>query len=132
MYWNLIFKFKVRDRKSKIFISEKNVSLKTFNTSLSFFVFDLKYQMKVLLVELHQSYFWSQERRSMEYSLENQIENWLIAMGEEKNSSFIKILSWTQNFVAVQLFNFKGGKKHFWWILANAMECEAWHLLCDK
>ena len=54
------------------------------------------------------SYSWSQDRRSMEYSVENQIANRLIAMGEEKNSSFTKILSWTQTFVAFHSFNFEG------------------------
>ena len=64
--------------------------------------------MKVLPVELTHSYSWSQDRRSMEYSVENQIANKRIAMGEEQNSAFIKILSWTQNFVTVHSFNFKG------------------------
>ena len=78
IYRNLIFLLKVKDKK-KYFISEKTVSLKTLITSLSFFVSDLKYQMKVLSVELHQSYSWSQDRRSLEYWVENQKANWLIA-----------------------------------------------------
>ena len=59
-------KIKVRDRKANNFIS-----FKIFVTSLFLFVSDIKYQMKVLPVELHQSYSWSQDRRCMEYSLEN-------------------------------------------------------------
>ena len=62
-----------RQKSKDLHLWKKTVSLKTLITSLSFFVSDLKYQMKVLLVELHQSYSWSQDRRSMEYSLENQI-----------------------------------------------------------
>ena len=111
VYWNLILKLKVKDRKARNFISshliKRNVSLKTHTNILSFFVSDLKYQMKVLQVELHQSYSWSQDRRSMDYSEENHIANWLIATGEEKNSSLIKISSWTQNLVIVSSFNFK-------------------------
>ena len=79
IYWNLILKIKVKDRKAKNFISEKTVSLRTLITSFPFFVSDLKYQMKVLSVEWHQSYSWSQDRMSLEYWVENQIANWLIA-----------------------------------------------------
>ena len=67
---------------------KKTVSLKTRITSLSFIVSD---QIKFLLVKLYQSYSRSQDRRSMEYSVENQIANRLIAMGEKKKSSFIQI-----------------------------------------
>ena len=52
---------------------KKTVSLKTLINSLSFFVSDIKYLMKVLPVELNQSYYRSQDRRSMEYLVENQI-----------------------------------------------------------
>ena len=58
-------KLKVRGRKAKNFIS-----LKSLVTSLSFFVSDIKYQKKVLPVELHLSYTLSQDRRSMEYLVE--------------------------------------------------------------
>ena len=57
IYWILISKLKVNGRKANNFISEKTVSLKTLITSLALFVSDLKYQMKVLQVELHQSYY---------------------------------------------------------------------------
>ena len=71
-------KLKFKDSKEK---NWKTVSLNTLITSLSFFVFDLKYQMKVLPVELYRSYSWSQDIRIMEYSEENQIANRLIANG---------------------------------------------------
>ena len=102
----------MKDRKAKNFISqeEKTIYVKTLITYLiPFFVSDLKYQMIVLPMKLHQFYSWSQDRRSMEYSVENQITNRIIAMGEEKNSSFNNYLSWTQTFVEVHKFFF-GGK----------------------
>ena len=84
-------------RKQRTSSLKKTVSLKTLITSLFFFVSDLKYS-------------WCQDRKSMEYSVENQIANQLIAMGEENNSIFIKMISYTQNLVAVHSFNFKEKK----------------------
>ena len=63
IYWNWTSKFKVRDRKSKNF-----TSLRTLINSLSFFVFDLKYQMKVFQVELNSVLLLISRQ---EYSLEN-------------------------------------------------------------
>ena len=127
-----ILKFKVKDRKAKNFISEKNVSLKTLITSLSFFVTDLKYQMQILLVELSQSYSWSQDRRSMEYLLENQIAIDFYPWVKRRTALSFKF--YLEHRFLLQYINSIFKEKHFSWILANAIfywQCEAWHLSRD-
>ena len=82
---------KVKDRKAKHIISEKLSLLRLLSTVYLFFS-DLKYQMKVLPVELHQSYSWSQDRRSMEYSVQNQIANRLIVWVKRRKALSFKFI----------------------------------------
>ena len=100
--------------------------------SPSFFVHDLKYQMNVLPVELRQSFSWSKYRRSMEYSVKNQIANRLISIIDDKKNSFIKIC--LEQKVLLHSNHSIWKEKHFSWILANAIfyrQCDTWHLSCD-
>ena len=96
--------------------------------------------MKVLLVELHQSYSWTKDRKSMEYSVENQISNWLIAMDEEKNSSFNIFFILNTKFCCSQFTQFlrKNISAEFWPIqsfignvkrdICHVTRWDKWHL----